>query len=119
LGEIGFMHLKAEMQVLETGAKTLYGCVSHYFAEQKADGKKQAALACQLYWQLCERRFQDLLFACYADQDIEAGLAPLRMVFLGFAQQAFDHFCANETARQMDAWAKTRPRFSTVNKKKG
>jgi CRISPR system Cascade subunit CasA len=119
LGEIGFMHLKVEMQVLETGAKTLYGCVSHYFAEQKADGKKQASLACQLYWQLCERRFQDLLFACYADQDIEAGLAPLRMVFLGLAQQAFDHFCANETARQMDAWAKTRPRFSTANKKKG
>jgi CRISPR system Cascade subunit CasA len=119
LGEIGFAYLKEEMQGLEKGANSLYGCVSRYFAEQKADGKKQAALACHLYWQLCERRFQDLLFACYADQDAEGELAPLRRVFFALAQQAFDHYCANETARQMDAWAKTRPRFSTSSKKKG
>jgi CRISPR system Cascade subunit CasA len=108
LGAIWFEHLQAEMAELDSLAKTLYGCVLSYFKHQLVDGKNQAAQATNLFWQLCESRFQDLV---NGSEDTEQRYA-LRKVFAGFVFQAFENYCPNETARQLDAWVQSRPNLS-------
>jgi hypothetical protein len=41
-----------------------------YFKSLNCEGKNEAAQATHLFWQLCERRFQDLVYAC-ADESNE------------------------------------------------
>ncbi|BBP46416.1 type I-E CRISPR-associated protein Cse1/CasA [Thiosulfatimonas sediminis] len=108
LGAIWFAHLQAEMTELDSLAKTLYGCVLSYFKHQLVDGKNQAAQATNLFWQLCESRFQDLVNGA----EYEEQRYILRKVFAGFVIQAFENYCPKETARQLDAWAQSRPNLS-------
>jgi CRISPR system Cascade subunit CasA len=83
-----------------------------FFKEQKVDGGKLAAQASTLFWQLCERHFQHLVDACEPDEQGAEQRRQLRLTFAGYVQQAYDHFCPKETARQLDAWAKCRPNNS-------
>ncbi|BAW81085.1 CRISPR-associated protein Cse1 [Candidatus Nitrosoglobus terrae] len=112
LGESWFAQLQAEMSALDISAKTLYGCVMAYFKEQLVDGSKLAAQATQLFWQLCERDFQTLLDSCNQDEKNQHQRHKLRLRFASYVRQAYNRFCPNETARQLDAWAKRRPNLS-------
>lgn len=112
LGEPWFFQLKAEMDALGDLAKGLYGRVMAFFKEQKVDGGKLAAQASTMFWQLCERHFQQLVDACEPDGQGAEQRHQLRLTFAGYVQQAYDHFCPKETARQLDAWAKCRPNNS-------
>jgi CRISPR system Cascade subunit CasA len=69
------------------------------------ENKGQAAQTSNLFWQLCERRFQALVYAC---DSVEQAYA-MRSVFARFVNKAYDTYCPRETARQLDAWAKNRP----------
>ncbi|MBN2864953.1 MAG: type I-E CRISPR-associated protein Cse1/CasA [Thiotrichales bacterium] len=108
IGENWFAHLQSEMMELDILAKTLYGCVMSYYKLQLVEGKNQAAQTTNLFWQLCESRFQALV---YGADDAQQRLA-LRKVFAGFVNQAFENYCPKETARQLDAWAQSRPNLS-------
>lgn len=112
LGESWFGQLKREMDELDALAKNLYGRVQGFFKEQTVDGSKFAPQSTHLFWQLCERDFQNLVDHC--DQTDEAAIErqKLRQRFAGYVQQAYDKFCPRETARQLDAWAKCRPNNS-------
>jgi len=112
LGDLWFVQLKAEMDELGELAKGLYGRVMAFFKEQKVDGSKLAAQASTLFWQLCERHFQQLVDACEPDEQGAHQRRQLRLIFAGYVQQAYDRFCPKETARQLDAWAKCRPNNS-------
>lgn len=112
LGELWFVQLKAEMDALGDLAKGLYGRVTAFFKEQKMDGSKQAAQASSLFWQLCERHFQQLVDACEPDEQGATERGGLRRAFAGYVQHAYEYFCPKETARQLDAWAKYRPNNS-------
>jgi len=112
LGELRFVQLKAEMDALGELAKGLDSQVMAFFKEQKVDGSKLAAQASTLFWQLCERHFQQLVDACEPDEQGAEQRRQLRQTFAGYVQQAYDHFCPKETARQLDAWAKCRPNNS-------
>jgi CRISPR system Cascade subunit CasA len=103
LGENWFAHLKDEMTELEQVAKVVYGATLGYFKSQKSEGKNEAAMASNLFWQLCERKFQDLVFAC--GDDTEDKRIALRKTFEHFAHTAYNTYCSNNTARQLDAWA--------------
>lgn len=107
LGKIWFTHLKAEMEKLEAMAKVIYGATFGYFKHQKVDGKKQAAMATNLFWQLCERKFQDLVNACGDVTGKES--SGMRWIFIDYANRAYNAFCPRQTARQMEAWAANRP----------
>ena len=117
LGEIWFTHLKAEMSVLEEFSKILFGASMGYFKSQKADGKQQAEKATTLFWQLCERKFQTLIDAC-GDNQASEKTNSLRRTFANFAHKAYDMYCPNETARQLDAWAANRPNLGRFLAKK-
>ncbi len=112
LGELWFVQLKNEMDALGDLAKGLYGRVMAFFKEQKVDGAKLAAQASTLFWQLCERHFQQLVEACEPEEQGTEQRRQLRLTFAGYVQQAYDRFCPKETARQLDAWAKCRPNNS-------
>lgn len=112
LGASWFAQLKAEMEALDVLAKGLYGRVIAFFKEQKVDGGKLAAQSTHLFWQLCERDFQELVANCDANDSERLQRHRLRKGFANYVHQAYDQFCAKETARQLDAWAKCRPNNS-------
>ena len=113
INEIWFSKLQTEMVELDIIAKSLYGCVMSYYKNQTSDGKSQAAQATNLFWQLCERRFQQLLsqvedkILCYE----------LRIVFASFVHKAYNCYCGQATARQLDAWVQSRPNLAKYLKK--
>ena len=107
LGELWFSFFQQEMDALGTIGKSLYGSVMAYFKAQLMDGEKFAAQASNLFWQLCERDAQTLIDHCeQPDKRYE-----LRRKFARYVEQTFDRFCPNQTARQLDAWARSKPSF--------
>lgn len=112
LGEGWFIQLKQEMDALDELAKRLYGRVQGFFKEQTMDGSKISAQATLLFWQLCERDFQQLVIHCDQSEVDAKERYKLRQRFADYVNQAYDKFCPRETARQLDAWAKCRPNNS-------
>ncbi|MEO7523735.1 MAG: type I-E CRISPR-associated protein Cse1/CasA [Ferruginibacter sp.] len=108
LGELWFANLQLEMNALDSLSKTVYGATLNYFKNQNMEAKGQGAQAANLFWQLCERRFQDLVNAC-SDADQARAMRP---VFTRFVLKAYDTHCPKDTARQLDAWAKNLPNLS-------
>jgi CRISPR system Cascade subunit CasA len=106
LGEFWYHALKLEMTELDQLAKIVYGATLGFFKNQKVDGKNQAAAASNLFWQLSERKFQDLVNACGEGED---KTKPLRITFSQFASTAYNAYCPNDTARQLNAWAENLP----------
>lgn len=111
LGESWYSSLKLEMTELDQLGKIVYGATMGYFKSQKADGKNQAAMASHLFWQLSERKFQDLVNACGEDSDSEA-IKALRKAFADFVSSAYNSYCPNDSARQLSAWAGNLPNLS-------
>lgn len=109
LGENWFSQLKIEMSELDVLAKALYGRVLGYFKVLTVEGKNTAAQATSMFWQLCERDFQDLINHCDFNKEANQARQQLRRKFARYQHQAYDHFCPNGTARQIDAWANNRP----------
>lgn len=110
IGEMWFQYLKAEIEALEGLSKGLYGRVKGFYADQKLDGAKYAALASNLFWQYCEKDFHDLIAACSDDgENPEKRRLELRQNFACYVLQIYDLFCPMETARQLEAWAKNKP----------
>lgn len=100
--------LNTEMEELDKLATIVYGATQGYFKSQKADGKNQAAAASNLFWQLCERKYQVLVFECKSEEKTKR----LRKEFARFASTAYNNYCPNNTARQLDAWAAHSPNLS-------
>ncbi|MGL5220155.1 MAG: type I-E CRISPR-associated protein Cse1/CasA, partial [Plesiomonas shigelloides] len=103
-----FNRFQTEIGQLDGLAKTLYGCVMGYYKAQMVDGESLAKQASNLFWQLCERQSQALIDGC----DEVKARQQLRRQFARYTSQVFDQFCPHQTARQMDAWAKTKPNLS-------
>jgi len=107
LGELWFSFFQQEMDALNSIGKSLYGSVMAYFKAQLMEGEVSAAQASNMFWQLCERDAQALINHCEKpDKRYE-----LRRKFVRYAEQTFDLFCPNQTARQLDAWARAKPSF--------
>ncbi len=100
-----FPILKNELKELDSLSSTVYGCTLAFYKAQLDDGKKQAAKASNLFWQLSEAYFQKLIDACGDTSKV----SDLRIVFARIVHQCFDTYCPKDTVRQLDAWAKCRP----------
>lgn len=111
LGTTWFATLQSSMTGLDDLARQLYGCVMAYFKTQLVDGKNMAALATYHYWQLCERDFQELIDHCEQGEAHRAARHRLRQGFANYVQQAYDRYCPQDTARQLDAWAQCCPKL--------
>ncbi|KGQ70146.1 CRISPR-associated protein Cse1 [Chelonobacter oris] len=111
-----FEQWKNAMQQLDKYAKTVYSTVAQFYREQKLDGKAQATLAANQFWLLCEQNLQALIEACeLITEDENSNSVPLNMLyrsFIRYAYQIYDQYTANQTARQLETWAKCRPHFA-------
>lgn len=105
LGEVWYAKLTKEINGLDQLSKQIYGCTLHYFKDQNADGKAQAAESSSLFWQLCEREAQNIVTACMDENQVKF----IRQKMAGFGQKTYDTFCPRGTARQLEIWAKNRP----------
>lgn len=123
LGTVNLELVKREMAQLETVQKGLWSAVVHYFhylsdGNSPASGKapplaaNQADKATTLFWQLCERHSQALFRACAMSVKGRPTRRQLRRCFADYAQQLFDQRCPASSARQVDAWAQSRPNFA-------
>ncbi|MBT78769.1 MAG: type I-E CRISPR-associated protein Cse1/CasA [Alteromonadaceae bacterium] len=123
LSSLFLAHLKHEMTQLDGIKNLLWGAVTRYFRQlsdidKSGSGKalpfaaKQGDRANSLFWQLCERQAQNLIDICEATPEAAEQRLQLRRIFTNYALQTFDQLCPNSSARQMDAWAQTRPNFS-------
>ena len=108
IGQAWFEQLKMEMGGLEDLSKALYGSCMSYHKAMKVDGDMVARQASNLFWQLAERQFQTLIDACIDTNKTKA----MRKIFANYSQQAYDSFCAKDTARQIDAWAANKPNYA-------
>ncbi len=105
LGELWYHQLQVEMDALDQLSKTVWAATNGYFKTQNMTDTNLAGQASTLFWELCERRFQDLVDACAPPHDI----VRVRKILAQSAKKAYDTFCPKESARQIDAWAKNRP----------
>lgn len=112
IGEAWFNQLQLEMKALEDISKRVYACIRSYYTDQKADGDSLAGQGSNMFWQLCERHFQSLVNSCEQDKKSEIERKALRRRFAADALNTYDRFCPNDTARQLDAWARSRPNFA-------
>lgn len=115
-----YANLHNEMEYMDQLDYALKKCVQRYFdsitnnqsnSKNKSEiGKKYARIASSLYWQLCERNFQQLVTECY-EKETGENAKGMRIVFEENVYKAFDMYCPNQTARQLEAWASIRPKF--------
>lgn len=112
LNQNWFEQLQIEMSELDNLAKALYGRVLGYFKALSVERKDIAAQATNLFWQLCERDFQSLVDNCEYNEEANEKRKQLRRKFASYQCQAYDRYCPNETARQIDAWAHNLPNNS-------
>jgi CRISPR system Cascade subunit CasA len=106
LEEEWLSRLQNEMDELNNlASKAVYGSVMRYLDDQKMEGKAVAGQASNLFWQLCERRFQEMVLAC----DTPNGARLLRPAFAAIVNKVYDTYCPKDTARQIEYWAKNRP----------
>jgi len=124
LGGFFFTNLLEEMKLLEQFEKNLAGCTTAYYKEQTGKSAKPPQIASSMadrakhhYWQLCERDFQNLLDHCGQGAEFRAARYRLRQRFASYVHQAYDRYCPQDTARQLDAWAQCRPKLGKYLKK--
>lgn len=113
LGSVWFAQLQRAMERLDTLAKSLYGAIMAYFKELAVDGKAFAANGTVQFWELCNRKAQDIFNFC-DDQD---KMRELEQTLLQYARQAFTRACPKDTARQLAAWGKTASLVRLAKKK--
>jgi len=108
IGKNWYGRFKLEMEQLDQLSRKVYAATRRYFAKQNMDGGDLASNASGLFWQLCERRFPELVDACYETDKLPA----IHNAMARLALQSYDAYCPKETARQIDAWAECRPNFA-------
>ena len=107
------------MEKLEKQNSILFKSICSYYKDLKAesDGKNIASNAANVFWQLCESLFQTVIEICSAENS-EENLKTVYKKIWAFVLQLYDENCPKDSARQMESWAKNRPREKTKKEEK-
>ena len=108
-----FSNLSEEMSNLDfLASKIVYGAVSRFYSELKMDGKDIAANASNLFWQQCEGVFQRIVDTCTIKNTDQYNLEmdEINNQIWQFVKQIYNQYCPNQSARQLEAWAKNFPK---------
>jgi CRISPR system Cascade subunit CasA len=108
-----FLRFKSEMINIEDIARRVKNATYFFhkseIKDSKGKDKRASSIAEQaqnLFWQLSEQYFQALINACGTDT-----AESLRPIYAQIALKAYDTYCPKDTARQLDAWAASRPQL--------
>lgn len=97
-----------EMRLIDSELNYLDLSINHYAEKmESSDSDARKKKAKRLFWQQCERVRQRIVDDCTNREKREA----LRRTISRLLLESFDEVCPNETARQLDAWAYSRPSF--------
>lgn len=103
-----FVDFGNEMGLIDSALKFLDLSINHYAEKmESSDSGARKVKAQRLFWQQCERVRQRIVDDCTNLEKREA----LRRTISRLLLESFDEVCPNETARQLDAWAYSRPSF--------
>ncbi len=105
-----FDNLSYVMEYLETCSKRLYSGVNNYYKDLMVDKSGIPENATFDYWQLCESQFQNVVNSCGEDSSGDEVRA-LYPIFNKFVYQLYNNYCPRDTARQLESWAKNKPRL--------
>lgn len=108
-----FSKLSEKMSNLEyLASKVIYGAVIGYYADLKMKGKDIAEKSLNLFWQLCEKEFQHIVAVCLeSDTDLyKEKMLKIDVCIQQFVEQVYNQYCPNQSARQLETWAKNFPR---------
>lgn len=104
--------LSLKMELLESWAsKSIYGSVLRYYSDLMMEGKNIASKATFVFWQQCEKYFQSIVDSCLIKdtEEREKVSKTLENKIWNDLQNIYNEFCPNQTARQLESWAKNRP----------
>ena len=108
-----FSKLSEEMSALDSLAtKAVYYAVSRFYSDLKMDGMNIAANASNLFWQQCEGVFQRIVDACFIENTDQYNqeMAKINNQIWQFVKQTYNQYCPNQSARQLEVWAKNFPK---------
>lgn len=112
-----YERFKAHFEKLDEIAKIIYGSVSRFYSEMKADGSEHAKRASAEYWLGMEDSLNELVALCQDEGTNAEGLESFKNRACQRAAAIYDRFTSQSTARQLSAWAKQKPNFSFLGKK--
>lgn len=104
IGDPWFIDLSSEMEELNKLSSNLYKSIKSYFNDLMTKNDDLLKKALEEFWMLAEPLFQEMVEGC---EDIDRRFV-IRKKYALIAQQIYDHYCSNASARQMSAWAKNR-----------
>lgn len=109
---IFFSNLSEQMSDLESISKSVYAAINRYYADLKVDGKDYAAKASNQYWQQCEGVFQRIVDTCSIENTDQYNqeMDKINAQIWQFVKQIYNQYCPNQSARQLEAWAKNFPK---------
>ena len=109
---IFFSNLSEQMSDLESISKSVYAAINRYYADLKVDGKDFAAKASNQYWQECEGVFQRIVDTCSIENTDQYNqeMDKINAQIWQFVKQIYNQYCPNQSARQLEAWAKNFPK---------
>lgn len=107
-----YSNLLACMDVLEKiFSKILYSSILKYFSDLNMKGDDFTKDAISAFWLDCEKYFQRIVDACQIENTEERKqiLEKIEDQIWKCVQRIYDQYCPNQTARQLEAWAKNKP----------
>ncbi len=109
---IFFSNLSERMLDLDSGSKFVYAAINGYYADLMVEGKNFAVKACNQYWQQCESIFQRIVDTCSIDitDQFNQEMDKIKNQIWQFVKQIYNQYCPNQSARQLEAWAKNFPK---------
>ncbi len=115
-----FLTFREMVETLDVYARALYGAINGYFKELQSNlGADIAPGAVQKFWELLEQRSQIILDLAFAEHgDRNAAIADEHKLWQRTALQIYHETCPNVTARQLTAWIKAMPKFTSGKNKK-
>ncbi len=109
---IFFSNLSEQMLDLDSVSKSVYAAINGYYADLKVKGKDFAVNACNQYWQQCEGVFQRIVDTCSIENTDQYNqeMDKINAQIWQFVKQIYNQYCPNQSARQLEAWAKNFPK---------
>jgi CRISPR system Cascade subunit CasA len=101
--EGGFLTLEQNINRLTQLSESLRSLVFKYCDELNLDADSHAKNAQELFWQLCERKYQKLVDISLHDKDGDA--ESIGKYFIHCVYTVYVKCCPHKTARQTNAWA--------------
>ena len=107
LGDPWFKSFENEILELENIEYQLRRAINGYYKSLSSLTPSALPKAEALFWELCSQQAQRLVDVCDEQEEMDS----LRKEFIGYAYQAYNTYCPNQTARQMSSWARNSPSF--------